>query len=356
MTAKKHNRVQIVYQYCKPYMYGAVHFVDGEVESQRWERPFVISKKGENGCEVAYGTVKRILDKIQSQIDRVIRFRSETQARLEEAGITPGGDGSLLPNAEVSDQIMDEQDELIEDVLLAVSVNIRILSEIFPDRLQQSTVKVYDYDDACVGDIRLSEIANLLVHNRYIVVKGHHVVDLISDEKFLIGRPQMGLKIDFIQYIEEVGKVINGITIRDLASKLRSLIKSLSASSNIKDIIFVAQNLYALGEPILWNEDRVDGPIKTILDRVSDRNLEKKYANHPMPRGVEISVTLDFTTPSFCLEPDLNHKQIKISMRVNGELESDVKDYEEFFQEFLSAYGHVPLRINSPRRLAPRRQ
>ena len=255
MTAKKHNRVQVVYQYCKPYMYGAVLIVDGDVENQWSERPFVLSRKMANGDEIVYGTVKRTLDKIQSQIDKVIRFYSETQARLEVVGITPGGDGSLLPNAEVPDRIMDEQAELIEDVLLAVSVNIRILSEIFPDRLQQSTVKVYDYDDACVGDIRLSEIANLLVHNRYIVVNDHHVVDLISDKKFMIGRPQMGLKIDFIQYIEEVGKVINGITVKDLASKLRCLIKNLSASSNIKDIIFVAQNLYALGEPILWNAD-----------------------------------------------------------------------------------------------------
>ena len=31
---------------------------------------------------------------------------------------------------------MDEQEELVEDVLLAVSVNIRILSELFPDKLQ----------------------------------------------------------------------------------------------------------------------------------------------------------------------------------------------------------------------------
>ena len=104
------------------------------------------------------------------------------------------------------------------------------------------------------------------------------------------------------------------------------------------------------------NEDRVDGPIKTILDRVRDRNLERKYANRPMPSGVVIPVRLVHTTPSFCLEPDLNHKQIKISMRVNGEPETLVKDYEDFFQEFLSAYGHVPLRINSPRPFAPRRQ
>ena len=357
MTAKKHNRVQIVYQYCKPYMYGAVLIVDGDVENRWSERPFVISRKMANGDEIFYGTVKRVLDKIQSQIDRLSRFGSETQAKLQASGITPlGDDGSLLPESEVSTRIMDEQEELIENVLLEVSVNIRILSEIFPDRLQQSTVKVYDYDDACVGDIRLSEIANLLVHNRYIVVKDHHVVDLISDKKFLIGRPQMGLKIDFIQYIEEVGKVINGIAVKDLASKLRCLIKNLSASSNIKDIIFVAQNLYALGEPILWNEDRVDGPIKTILDRVMDRNLKRKYANRPMPSGVVIPVRLVHTTPNFYLEPDLNHKQIKISMRVNDEPESDVKDYEEFFQEFLSAYGHVPLRINSPRPFAPRRQ
>jgi len=339
--AKKHNRVQIVYQYSKPYVYGAVHFVEGDISRQWWDKPFIISRRTANRGELVYGTVKRILDKIQSQLDRLNQFSSAAQAELEEADITPIDGVSLLPESEVADRIMDEQEKLIEDVLLAVSVNIRILSEIFPDRLQQSTVKVYDYDDACVGDIRLSEIANLLVHNRYIVVKDHHVVDLISDKKFLIGRPQMGLKIDFIQYIEEVGKVINGITVKDLASKLRCSIKDLSASSSIKDIIFVTQNLYALGEPIIVQGQIDSGPIKAILDRVTRRNLER---SHPSPTdGIRVLVRTMLSTPRFYLEPDLDHKQIKTSMRVNDEEESDVKDYEDFFRELLRAYGHIPL-------------
>ena len=37
--------------------------------------------------------------------------------------------------------------------------------------------------------------------------------DLISDKKFLTKKPQ--IKINFLEYIAEVEKVVNGITIKD---------------------------------------------------------------------------------------------------------------------------------------------
>ena len=191
-----------------PYMYGAVRIIDEDMKNQRWEKPFVISKKRSNGEEVVYGTVKRTLDKILSQLDRLKKFQLETQTKLDAAGITPLiQKNSVLPESEVTDRILDEQDDLIEDVLLPISVNIRILSEIFPQKLKKSKVNVYDYDSVCVDNIELSDITDLLLHNRYILVKNQYVVDLISDEKFMADNPQMGLKINFLEYISEVKRL-----------------------------------------------------------------------------------------------------------------------------------------------------
>lgn len=86
------------------------------------------------------------------QMDRLSRFQLETQAKLDAEGITLSSqDSAQLPKSELTDRIIDEQEELMEDVLLTTSVSVRILSEICPQKLKKSKVKVYDYDDRYVA-------------------------------------------------------------------------------------------------------------------------------------------------------------------------------------------------------------
>ncbi len=163
-------------------------------------------------------------------------------------------------------------------MLLTISVNTRILSEIFPNKLKRRKVCVYDYDGGEVGKIKLSEIADLLLHNRYLVIKGHHVVDLLSDEKFLTEEPQMGLKINFHEYLSEVEKVVSGLSVRDLIGKLWGITKALSTSSSIKDIVLLTQNLYTLGDSVVGDPtQKTRGPLKTILDRVARNYIDRMY-------------------------------------------------------------------------------
>ena len=330
MTKAKANRVHIFFNADHmPFMYGAVHIVDGGEENQWWERPFVVSKRRPNGEELVFGTVKRTLERILSQVDRLKKFQLEAQAKLEAEGITPliPGD-STLPRSEVADRILDDQDELVEDVLLTISVNVRILSEIFPDKLASHEVKVYDYDKANAGKIELSEIANLLVHNRYIVIRGHYVEDLLSDRKFMSDKPQMGLKVNFYEYLSEVQEIINGITVKDLVAKLREATEGISTSSSIKDIVFLTQNLYTLGDSMVGTDVTVkSGPLKTILRRVARQHIDRVYPKNAANQDVQIVTTMAFTTPRFYLEPDLNQKQIRTEVQINGSSENLVMDY-----------------------------
>ncbi len=347
MTAEKFNRVQILYNAeHHPYLYGAIHIVHGSLENQWWESPFVVSKRRWNGEEVVYGTVKRIVERLFSQLERLREFRSETEARLDAEGITPLiQENSVLPESEFTARILDEQDELLEDVLLSMSANIRILSEIFSRRLKRSKVNVYDYENRCIDRIELSEIANLILHNRYILIKDQYVVDLLSDEKFMAKNPQVGLKISFPEYISEVEKIINSITVKDLITKLWGLTKNLSASSNIKDIIFLTQNLYTLGGLVLENNATIgSGPLKTIMDRVAMSHI--KRIQYTEPNVTKIATTLVSDSPRFLLEPDLNQKQICIAIHINGNLETLVMDYKEFFLEVSRGYGNRKLYAN----------
>ena len=70
------NRLQLVFNAeHKPYLYGAIHIVDGDVANQWWEKPFVMSKRCADG-ETFYGTVVRTLTKIKTQLARLEQFRS----------------------------------------------------------------------------------------------------------------------------------------------------------------------------------------------------------------------------------------------------------------------------------------
>lgn len=346
MAVEKVNRLHILYNVeSKPFIYGAIHIMDGSVDNQWWEKPFIVSKRRPGGEEIVYGTVKRKLQKIVAQINRFDRFYLETQARLEAEGITPPPpDDPKLPESKLADRILDEQDELVEDVLVATSVNVRILSEIFPNKIKKRKVSVYDYDDGEVGKIELSKIADLLLHNKYLVIKGQQVVDLMSDEKSMADEPQMGLKIDFKEYLSEVEKVVTGLTVRDLIGKLWGMTKVLSTSSSVKDIVFLTQNLYTLGDSVVGDPvPLVGGPLKTILDRVAGNYIDKVFPNNSAPKGETIPISVAFRTPRFYLESDVNHKQIRTKVDVNGSPETLVMDYEEFFQEVSKASGNARL-------------
>lgn len=351
MSAESYNRVRIVFNAeHKPYLYGAVHIIDGSLENQWWEKPFVISKRRPGGGEVVYGTVKRTLEKISDQMDRLKRFQSETKAKLDAGGITPLiRDHAILPACETTDRILDEQENLIEDVLLTVSVNIRILSEIFPQKLKNSMVKVYDYEDGCAGRIELSEIANLLLHNRYILVRDQYVVDLFSDHKFMAQKSQMGLKINFLEYFREVRNLVNGMTVKDLITMLWGATKNLSASSDIRDIIFLTQNLYTLGGFVIGTDTPISGPWETIMNRVAMEYVEKAYPKNSIPDG-GIEFVAMFSEPRFVLEPDLNQKQIRVAMRVNDNHQTLVMEYEAFFREVLKASGNRKLYVCNDRK------
>ena len=339
MPTSKVNRIHIVFNAeHKPYIYGAIHKVDGSVDNQWWEKPFVVSKKRSDGNDVHYGTVKRTLGKIVSQLQRLEKFSFESAAKLEAAGITPLiQKGAILPESQLSHRILDEQDDLIEEVLLAISVDIRILSEIFPSKLRKRKVSVYDYDNANIGRIELNEIADLLLHNRYIVIKDQYVVDLMSDKGFMSDKPQMGLKFDFDEFISQVQKAISGLTVKDLVGKLWGITKLLSPSSSIKDIVFLAQNLYTLGDSVVGKDAKVEtGPLKVILDKVAKQHLDRLY---PPPGAARLSTIVTFKTPRFYLEPDLDQKQIRTEVEVNGSPETLVMDYEDFFSEVSKASG-----------------
>ena len=211
----------------------------------------------------------------------------------------------------------------MEEVFLIVAVHVRILAELFRSKLKKYKVNVYDYDQKRIDSIELSKVASLLVHNKYILIRGRYVIDLFSDQKFMSDRIQTGQRIDIEEYFSRVREVLNELTLADLIALLCKKTDLLSASSNMKDIIFMMQNLYTLGGLVVGEERQFDsGPLETILNRT--------VAN-----------------PRYYLEPDLRRKLIRIEMRANGDHERHVMPYKDFYREISKAYGDTKLRSSS---------
>ena len=340
------NRVQVVYNSNhSPYLYGALHVIDGNPEGQFWHRPFAISKRDSDGNEIVYGTVTRLLDRIIGQFQRLTAFQESADRKLRDAGIAVDGLTPELPDSPITDAVIDEQERLFEDVLLTTSIYVRILHEIFHKRLRFLKVAVFDYDDQWVADADLDAIGNLVVHNRFISIRGRYVVDLISDRKFMSDAPQMGLKFDFGDYLQRVADAVSCLTVKDLVTELWSRIERLSASSDLGDIVFVVQNLYTLGGLVTGNQPPVDsGPIKMILDRVLREEIDGLREGEDLGSGTEVAFRAEFRSPRFRLEPDLDDKRIRTDMTVNGESRRLTLGYERFFESVLEAAGDTRLR------------
>ena len=165
----------------------------------------------------------------------------------------------------------------------------------------------------------------------------------------MTGKPQTGLKINFLEYVSEVRGVVSGVTVKDLVTKLWGSTTKLSSSSSIKDIIFLTQNLYTLGGFVVGSNVPIDkGPLKDILDRVSDEHIETMTTKNPKLRDAKkLNVSVVFGKPRFYLEPDLNQKQIRIQMQVNGKSERLTVEYEQFFRKVLAASGDGKLNANT---------
>ncbi len=344
MGNRQHNVVAVIYnREHAPYLYGAFHIVRGESTHQWTTSPFVVSKHTATGEVFVYGSVLQMLLKVLLQIEKLREFSSRTNAVLARAGL-PIKQEPLPVGTSVADHIMDDQEELIEEVLLVTSVRVRILTEIFPERLVPYTVPVYGYDDAMVDSIQIRHIGNLLSHNRYICVRDEHIVDLYSDERTLSGLGQIGLKLNFLEYITEVETAVRSITVKDLLKHLHRKLDRLSSASGNKEMVDLHQNLYTLGGLVGRQSDAiVPGPLQTILSRAAVNYLERKYPNGPPKDESRQSVIMKWTTPRFCWEPDLDERRILVSLFVNDEPETLIMDWGEFFWEMEAAYGEITL-------------
>ena len=234
----------------------------------------------------------------------------------------------------------------MEEVVLITAIYVRQLHEIFPG-LGKFQVAVYDYEGKPAGQASLKHVGDLMAHNRYIAIRNGRIMDLMSDKKHL-AQHQTGLQLDFVEYLRCVSVLVESITVERLATMLQKRIRKLSLSSPIRDIIFLMQNLYTLGGVMVEAGKPLSAPVRAILDRLVPDLYEQERQAKGLPAGSAATIQAVFTNPKFQFEGNLADKKIKTSMTVNGQTETLVTGYQQFFREVVIAAGSTKLCGTSP--------
>lgn len=299
-TDQGFDGVIVIYRYEEPYLYGAINKMGSNANNLEWHSPFIISKRKANGDEEVYGTVGRTLSRINAQLDRLTSFQFEAVRRLNEAGIKSMDHNSPISNSTIEKEIIEGQELLFEDVLLTTSVYVRILLDLFPRQEQSLKIPIFNYESENVGTIKLRDISNLMVHTRFLTFRDGYVIDLMSDKKSICDSLPMGAKFNIVDYFDAVQMLLERLTIKDIVNKLRSMVKGLSPSSSIADIVFIVQNLYTLGGmTINVNTPLESGPIQLLLDDVVRRLYNQEQDRVKFETNTHTVLEVKFTTPRF---------------------------------------------------------
>ena len=341
--SEEFNRLFLMYRYVGAYLYGALHIVRGDVQSQETSYPFIISKKY-RGSEVVYGSVLNLIvkvagamfrfDRCQRGLDKTMpeEFRTSIQANIQNDQVT-----YQLPEGDLSEAILHQVNEGLEDAILLSSLHLRTLLEVFSGKGDRQ-ISLYDYEDNRIGTVSLKDIADLLMHHRYFVVRDGYLCDVYSGAEQLKSQRLFGSKIEVQELFSSTFDLLGGIRIRDVAGMLRSRLERLSVDSEPRDIIFLIQNIHSLS---LLIRDRIsDSRFPQMLELLFRELRERQHTEMDRhPEIPEMTFAYAFEPPTFKIADELSTRQLSMDIKINGKVENFLFGYEEFFGALTGIYG-----------------
>ncbi len=351
-------------------LYGHIAFYKpspetGEMLAHKESAPFVISETIGAGDSVVLGSaevllqdVRRLLDHLRTQIDEL---HDALKPSTTESAVQ--GEKTLLlqvPDGDWEQQTYTNAKRRIADTLILISTQSRNLFHLFP-RLNRK-VTVLDYDGKPTGKIKITELFNQFVHNRYFYIDGEHVSDLFSAnprDTAPISKTFMGYKFNWIEFIYAIEAATREVKMHDLIGLLGRGLKNLSPEMPHADVIHLIQNLHSFSDMFSTREPgEVYGSILTAL---FSRETEKHL--HAIETSVNTEERIDirtmFHSPRIGIHPELSKKQFRVQVKCRfilmgddgrllhedqdfRDLESDVK-YTVLLSRLRRKFGNTPL-------------
>ena len=232
----------LLYQKTGSRLYGHIRFYRHHVSGKpaptmlKESRPFVIGETvpGLDRLKV-FGSVEFLVGEIRRLIDEFIDYNHKWWASREK----------------ISDVQVDfDYHRHVMDFVILTSTHTRNLIHIIK-RLNGNEITKFNYEGRPDGKVKLSELFDILIHNRYYYFDGTNIRDIFSDKTTKaspLSKHFMGYGIALNDFINAVLELITDVSIRDLSQLLRWKFKTLNSTSSPQDVVFLIQNTaYAHG-------------------------------------------------------------------------------------------------------------
>ena len=309
----------------------------------RQSSPYVLSRQ-HGSRRVIPGSVCESLKNLRLQIQEMGVSLNDRVARIEAAE---------------DDQRATEYydyDRYLTNSLVLISCLARNLFHTFPRLSEEFSVQMFDYGGKEAGEIRLKELLDLFVHNRYMNVRNEYITDLVSQKPpkgTVVAEEFMGHRFKVQDFLTQIQQAIESVTIKDLMTRLRGCVRSLTLDTPYQEIVFLVQNTESFSELLQ----------ATIPSASYDFILNTLFPGSEIPeaawaaaKGDEIQQTVKFRNPHVRVGHRVDEKKVTIS--VNAELEYSASghvvhqateerrkdlDYADFFDEIVQRFGQERL-------------
>ena len=315
----------------------------GPVGPYRQSSPYVLSRQ-HGSHRVIPGSVCESLKNLSRQLEQLKASVGECVARIEGATADQRGEEYY------------EYDRHLTNSLVLISCLARNIFHTFPRLSEQYSVQMFDYGGKATDEVRVKELLDLFVHNRYMNLQNEYITDLVSaklPDGTLIAEGFMGHKFKVENFLSQVVEAIESVTIKDLTTRLRGGVKSLNLDTPYQEIVFLVQNITSFSDLLE----------ATIPSGSYDFMLNILFPAAEIPASVlaaakrgEIQYRVRFRNPHVAVGNRVDEKKVKISVeadvdysvegrvvhRESGKRDKEL-DYGDFFGQVVQAVGEERL-------------
>ena len=295
------------------------HTSRDKVKPYRKSAPFVIANY-KQGIEkpIVYGSVAFLLREIKRLI---IQFGRVNETWWRSRQQAPAGSSS--------ETVDFEYDRHVMDFTILLATYARNLFDLI-QRLDGRTVPKLNYDNEPDGQIRLRELFDTLIHNRYYYFDGTRIRDVFTSKppaKRSLAGSFMGYAFDLEAFGEAIWDIVHEIQLKDLTQLIRQRFNRLTIDSKPQDVVFLVQNVESLSNLLktkTWSRD---------YDFMRDALFASAGLNRSDP-------AMKYQPPSIRIASDLSRKEFDIHFRYGRTFGTAVPDDESIRRHHLKT-GYV---------------
>ena len=265
-----------------------------KVRPRRQSHPFVIADYAQGvDRPIVYGSLVFLLTEIKRLINQ---FTAVNEAWWRQRAHPPS-------RPQVGHLDLEHDQQVMDFTILLATYGRNLLDVV--GRLNNRTMPKLNHDNERDGDIRLRELFDTLIHNRYCYFDGARIRDVFSAKPppgRSLAKRFMGYGFDLDALGRTIWETVHEIQFKDLTQLIRQRFKQLSVNSRPQEIVFLIQNVESLSHLLkskTWSEEY--GFMRNAL-----------FASAGLDRSVS---PMKYQPPTVRIAPDLSRKRFDVHFR-----------------------------------------